>query len=213
MGNIWAAIGQFEQSQTSIITTLMLVIGGGLGVLLGSWLFGGRVNDLQTALDKSKELVERHNKETQDKLAEMNEQLATTLAALSQLRGAVSDIRADAEQTEEDNAPIASSARNQQRAELKTYWYTIRDELWRRANDTRIHGKTRSRYARFGNNELGDLLGAMEVDENIDPRALKLFREALGLWTWHRNGKAELRDQDVQRMREFKLQLVPEHQS
>lgn len=208
--NYWEAIGQFEQSQTSIVTTFMLIVGGGLGVLLGSLLFGGRVKDLQSALDESKKAISEHGKETRDKLSEMNEQLASTMAILGQLRGAVADIQTDAAEAQDDTAPPAQHQNNVLRAQLKENWYPIRDELWRKANSPSIHGRTRTRYARFGNNELGDLLSAMREDENLDERSTRLFRDALTLWNAHRNGRAALTEQAVQQMRELKLQLVQE---
>jgi hypothetical protein len=206
---LWTTIGQFEDSQTSIVTTLILVVGGGLGVLFGSWLFGGRVKDLQTALDQSKALVEKHSRETQEKLGEMNDQLASTMALLGQLRGAVSDIQTDAAVVEDANAAPADHQRNTRRAALKEYWYPIRDELWRKANDPKIHGKTRTRYSNFGNNDLDGLINAMRADDNLDERTSRLFLDAFNLWTLHRNGRAPLTDQGVQQMRELKIQLVP----
>ena len=47
---LWDAIGRFEDSQTQVLTTLLLLVGGGLGVWLGSMLFGGRVADLKSAI-------------------------------------------------------------------------------------------------------------------------------------------------------------------
>ncbi|MEH6810040.1 MAG: hypothetical protein V7651_14375 [Hyphomonas oceanitis] len=204
----WEFIGQFNESQTAIVTTTMIIAGGAGGVVLGSLLFGGRVRDLQTALKSSIEAIEIHARETKDKLNEMNEQMASTMAALGQLRGAVSDIQSDAEVAEEQNAQPAEQDNAIRRTQLKENWYAIRNELWRRANDPSIHGKTRTRYARYGNNELGDLLDAMAQDGHLDARSRQLFLGALELWTWHRNGRPHLTEQNVQSMREFKIQLV-----
>ena len=76
MQSIWAAIGQFEQSHTSIITTLMLIVGGGLGVFLGSFLFGGRVKDLKSALKESQEIIEAHKEASSKQLQDINIQLS-----------------------------------------------------------------------------------------------------------------------------------------
>ena len=210
---LWEAVGQFEESQTAIVTTAMLIIGGGFGVLLGSWLFGGRVKDLQSALDESVKAINAHGDTTREKLVEMNEQLASTMAALGQLKGAVSDIQSDAAEAEEVNAGPADHHLNELRGRLKENWYAIRDELWRRANHTSVHGRTRAKYAKYGNYELPELMDAMKADGNLDERSTRLFHEALNLWTWHRNGRAPLSDGDVQKMREFKIQLVQQHNS
>ncbi|WP_291208625.1 hypothetical protein [Hyphomonas sp.] len=208
---LWEAVGQFEDSQTAIVTTAMLIVGGGIGVLMGSWLFGGRVKDLQSALDQSVKAINEHGAKTNEKLLEMNEQLASTMAALGQLKGAVSDIQTEAAAAEEVNALPADHQLNELRTKLKENWYSIRDELWRRANDPAVHGKTRAKYSKFGNYELGELVSTMKDDGNLDDRIAKLFRDAIEFWAWHRNGRAPLSQADVQTMREYKIQLVAQH--
>lgn len=211
--DFWAAVGNFNDSQTAIVTTAMLIVGGGIGVLLGSVLFGGRVTDLKTALDEtlklSRSAMEQHSKDTQERLSEMNEQLASTMAMLGQLKGSVADIQQDAEAAEENVGPQAQQDIAHLRGQLKQHWYAIRDELWLRANNPNIHGKTRRRYSEFSNYEIADLIAAMRADNNLDQNAADLFQRAAHFWTWHRNGRAALGENDVQQMRDFKLQLVP----
>lgn len=211
--DIWAAIRDFNESQTAIVTTMMLIIGGGVGVLLGSWLFGGRVTNLKAALDETltltKTAMEQHSRDTQEKLSEMNEQLASTMALLGQLKSSVSDIQQDAEAAEENVGPQAQQDIAHLRGQLKQHWYAIRDELWLRANNPTIHGKTRRRYSGFSNYEIAELIAAMREDNNLSQVDAERFQRAAHLWTWHRNGRATLSENDVQQMRDFKLQLVP----
>lgn len=201
MLEVWNGL---TDSQSSLLSTVVLVIAGGLGVLLGAALFGGRVRDLKSALDASNEAIQKHQAQTTQSLADMEEQLSVTLSALTQLRSSVSDIRNDVEEG-------ANNVPDQLRQQLKTHWYNIRDELQKRAGSLRIHGRTRARYASFTNNQIGTLLQAMKEDGNIEPADAAAFKQAHDIWTWHRNGKPELPEADVRRMRELAIALVPDY--
>lgn len=192
------------EAQASLISTAVLIVAGAIGVLLGAALFGGRVKDLKSALEASNEVIQKHQDETRSILTEMENQMSATLGAVSQLRSSVSDLRNDVEEKVTDAA-------GQRRQTFKNHWYAIRDELQRRASDPRIHGRTRTRYAGYSNNQISGLLQAMETDGNLYSREAKSYRDAQDLWTWHRNGKPNMNEDDVQKMRELAIELVPDY--
>ena len=195
----WDSIAGLDPEQATLLSTIILVCGGGIGIIMGSWLFGGRVNDLRSALEKSRAAVEEYNDTISKKLLEMDEQMSATMEALNHLRSGMSDLRDEAQ-----------SQGNQLRNALKRHWYSIRDEIQKAAASPQIHGRTRTRYARFTNNEISALLDAMEMDQTIGQR-LGSFRNAVELWVWHRNGRPQLTEADVQRMREIAIQTIPHY--
>ncbi|WP_018146556.1 DUF948 domain-containing protein [Henriciella marina] len=192
------------EAQASLVSTAVLIVAGGLGVLFGAALFGGRVKNLKSALEASNEVIQKHQQEAKAQLEAMEEQMSATLGAVSQLRSSVFDLRSDVEEKVTDAA-------GQRRQTFKNHWYAIRDELQRRASDPRIHGKTRTRYAGYSNSQISALLQAMETDGNLYSREAKAYRDAQDLWTWHRNGRPNMNEGDVQKMRELAIELVPDY--
>lgn len=191
-----------KDGPAQVINTLILLAGGGLGILLGSWLFGGRVKDLKSALDESNDAVGEFRDQMTEKLSSVDDQLSVTLEALTQLRSSMSDLRSDVEEQD-------ISQGHELRNEFKRHWYAIRDQIQKQAQDTAIHGKTRSRYARFTNNEIGQLIEAMIADDHMPPPTANALKEAHEKWVWHRNGKPEMIEADVQKMRDIALQVIP----
>ncbi|RIJ25860.1 hypothetical protein D1224_01705 [Henriciella barbarensis] len=193
-------------AQASLISTAVLIVAGGLGVLLGAALFGGRVKNLKSALEASNEAIENHQAETRTLLSAMEEQMSATLGAVSQLRSSVFDLRSDVEEKVTDEA-------GRMRQTFKNHWYAIRDELQRRASSPTIHGRTRTRYAGFSNNEIAALIEVMQKDGVLQSSQANAFNDAHGLWTWHRNGKPSMTQGDVQKMRELAIDIVPNYRS
>ena len=193
-----------KEGPAMIIAALITIIGAAIGILLGSRLFGGKVKDLESALDASNAAVEDFRQQMTEKLSDVDEQLSATLEALTQLRGSVSDIRADVDEQD-------ISAGHEMRNTFKRHWYAVRDEIWKLSQDTSIHGKTRSRYARFTNNEIGALIDAMIADGNLSASDARALEDAHKLWVWHRNGKPEMTETDVNKMRDSALRIIPNY--
>lgn len=193
-------------AQASLISTAVLIVAGGLGVLLGASLFGGRVKNLKSALEASNEAIAKHQAETRNLLSAMEEQMSATLGAVSQLRSSVFDLRTDVEEKVTDEAGKLRQA-------FKNHWYAIRDELQRQASNPNIHGRTRTRYAGFSNNEIAALIEVMQKDGFLQSSQANAFNDAHNLWTWHRNGRPNMTQGDVQKMRELAIDLVPNYRS
>lgn len=200
----WDTFLNLKEGPAMIIAALITIVGAGIGILLGSRVFGGKVKDLESALDASNAAVEDFREQMAEKLSAVDEQLSVTLEALTQLRGSVSDLRND---VEEQDASVGHEMRNA----FKHHWYALRDEIWRLSQSSSIHGKTRSRYARFTNNEIGSLIEAMIADGHMSESDARPLREAHELWVWHRNGKPEMTQSDVDKMRDSALRVIPNY--
>ena len=194
------------EAQASLLSTAVLIVAGGFGVILGAMLFGGRVKNLKSALEASNEVIQKHQDEAKAQLKVMEEQMSATLGAVSQLRSSVFDLRTDVEDKVTDEA-------GKMRQAFKNHWYAIRDELQRRAANPNIHGRTRARYASYSNNEIAALIEVMQKDGFLQSSQANAFNDAHGLWTWHRNGKPNMTQADVQKMRELAIDLVPNYRS
>ena len=201
---------ELTDAQASLLSTALLILAGGIGVLLSSTLFGGKVKNLETALKatedrinsalgESANKVEALNNQLNEKLSSVDVQFSAALEALAQLRNSLTNIQESAEEQ-------ADTLRSQ----LKTHWYAIQTALEEIASDPKIHGKTRARYSKIPRYDMGVLLKTLVDDRNIDDRAND-FKEAIHLWTWHRNGKPPLPQGDVEKMRDLAMKLVPSY--
>ncbi|MFN3463461.1 MAG: hypothetical protein ACK4X1_05225 [Terricaulis sp.] len=200
-----------SEAQASLLSTLIIVIAGGIGVLLSAILFGGRVKDLETALAKtegtinevlqnSSRRVDEFNAQVTEKLGAVDEQFSATLDALGQLRNSVASLQ-DAADTN------AGTLRDQ----LSSHWYAVASSLEEIASNPRIHGKTRARYSKIPRRSLNELFNTLLSEGHIPQDKIADYRAALELWSWHRNGRPTLTEQDVEKMKELALRLVPNY--
>src|SRR5690606_9168888 len=138
---MWGWWTSLNEGQGSVIAAVITVVGAALGVLLGWRLFRGKVRDLETALDASKERIEAHEKAVTEKLDIINDQIGALLDGLGDVRGGMSDIQARTT-TAADTVPEAN-----RRDALKQSWLTIRDKLETLAS-SHPDGRTRAKYGR-----------------------------------------------------------------
>jgi hypothetical protein len=198
----WEAIGRFEDSQTQILTTVMLLIGGGMGVWLGSLLFGGRVSNLKTAVKETENIVKDFKQDTAEQLEAMQKQLEATLEQLTRARKEITDLAPqEADANGGDAQPAAPGVPQGDRGEFLRSWYTIRNRLRALSQNAQIHGHRRNRYAKYNNNQIGVLIDDMRIDGELSEDLASLFHEAHDLFAWHRNGRPQLTQDDVQQMR------------
>jgi len=206
--NYWTSL---TEAQASLLSTLVIVLAGGLGVLLSAVLFGGRVKNLEDALAKtegelakvlqsSSDRVDAFNAQLTEKLATVDEQFSATLDALGQLRNGVASLQDEAEKN-------ADSLRDQ----LSAHWYAIASSLEEIASNPKIHGRTRARYSKIPRRTLNELHGTLLAEGQIPADKASEFKSALDLWSWHRNGKPTLTQQEVDRMKEWAIRLAPNY--
>jgi len=198
----WDAIGRFEDSQTQILTTVMLLMGGGLGVWLGSLLFGGRVSDLKGAVRETEAAVAEFKKRTLEQLEALQKQLDSTMEQLTRARKEITDLAPQEADGNGGDAPVAVPGVPQgDRGEFLQAWYSIRNRLRALSQNAQIHGHRRNRYAKYNNNQMGVLIDDMLIDGELNDELASLFHDAHDLFTWHRNGRPQLTQDDVQQMR------------
>lgn len=197
MQNFWTEI---TAPQATIVAGGLTVFAAVFGVLLGSWLFSGRVRDLKGALDESDKLLRQHKTSVEASLAEvtdsigsLNEQIASTMQGLAQVRSDVSDI-ALSEQPEEEQ-PIGAPSREK----LKEDWNAVRDVIEATAAHPDIDGRTRAKYGRVDRRNYNELIDLMAHD-NVVGENEENFRNAIKLWQSYRTGKKQLTKTDADRM-------------
>lgn len=208
MHELWANL---TDAQASLLSTLLIVLAGGVGVLFSAMLFGSRVKNLETALtategkisavlDNSSKRVDEFNAQLSEKLGAVDEQFSATLDALGQLRNSVASLQDATEKT-------SDTLRDQ----LSAHWGVVASALEEIASNPRIHGKTRARYSKISRRTLHELYNTLLADGHIPAEKAAEFKSALDLWSWHRNGRPTLTQQDVDRMKELAIRVAPNY--
>ena len=194
--------------QATIISGICTLAAALFGVLFGWWLFNGRVKDLKSAIEESDKILKKHRGDVQDSLkevgitlSEMQLQFTSTLEALGQLRGSVSDIQSS---TLEDAPNEAQADRKEQ---VRADWNAIRDTLESIAANPEIDGRTRAKYARIDRRRYTDLIDALARDDGLgaDEQA---FRDAVTLWSAYRNGRRQPTIGDARAIAELRARLT-----
>jgi polyhydroxyalkanoate synthesis regulator phasin len=197
---LWDAIGRFEDSQTQVLTTLLLLVGGGLGVWLGSMLFGGRVADLKSAIQETEEAVSEFKSSTMSQLEALQRQLDATMEQLTRARKEITDLAPQEPEAAMIEPPIVPGAPQGDRAEFLRLWYAVRQRLRTLSQRAEIHGHRRNRYAKYNNNQIGVLIDDMRTDGELSEDVTSAFHDAHDLFAWHRNGRPNLTPNDVHQM-------------
>ncbi|MDF1815656.1 MAG: hypothetical protein P1V20_25885 [Verrucomicrobiales bacterium] len=186
-------------AQAHLLSTVIVVTAGAFSILI----FRGKVRDLKSALEESRKVIDQYNCEVKEKLEALDEQFAITMEGLGSLRSEVGNLQ--------DFQHGGDTSNEELREELKKHWYPIYHHLEEIAADPNLHWKTRAKYSRISRYTSRPLVEAMIQDKHLVNRANE-YKEAADLWAKHRNGRAELRPEDVQQMRDYALKLVPKYQ-
>lgn len=195
------------QPQATLASGAMTFLGALFAVLLGWWLFNGRVNDMKSALDATERLLANHQSNVRDSLVGIEDKLSTLTASAAQLRADVSDRQAiDEEAPDEADAPVNTVALTFDT--FASNWRRIRDRLEQIASAKSIDGRTAAKYARIDRRNYSDLVAALNKDQSLDGKADQ-FLEAAQLWASHRSRRREPSEEDAQRMIALGLLLAP----
>ena len=209
LSEFWAAVTPPQATIISGGFTLLAAVGG---VILGWWLFSGRVKNLQGALDASDKLLADHRANVTtallnitEKVAGLDNQFTSTLESLGQLRGNVSDLQSVAETTAESpsaarDVPVTSE-------KLREDWDAIRDKLEQRAANPAVDGRTRAKYARIDRRRYLDLIDVLAADDALG-RDATAYREAAKLWQRYRNGRSIPTPEDAAKLSGLRQLLV-----
>jgi hypothetical protein len=220
-----AAWNGMTEAQGTVIAAFLTIAAAVVGVLLGAWLFGGRVKSLEEAVQQTERLLQAHKAEVEATLgglrrtltetaqgidqleatlAELRQTLTTTVEGIGQLRGAVSEIPTSGVPVPEEQA--GEWVRWEQ---LRDDWNSVRDELERRAADPVIDGRTRAKYGRIDRRKYYELIDALDADRNLAGQG-RYFRQANELWQQFKNGRRIPSQAVLAQMRELKRRLVGE---
>lgn len=172
MEHIWSEV---TQPQATIIAAFLTIVAAVLGVLLGSWLFGGRVKSLQSALDKTEAEVGRFKERVDEQLKDLEPQIAAVLKIVREIKIEAQDI------APEEVAPTTAERALPTRKNLKAVWHQIRDKIEQIASDQNIDGRTRARYSRYARYTYEYLIEALASDRHLNGFK-PLFLEANSIW-------------------------------
>lgn len=202
---MWSSLTEPQAILLSGFLTLAAAI---IGVLLGARLFGNRVQDLQSALDASKQLVAEHRSEVEGSLTEIRAKLAeletlfgTTIETLGQVRGSIGDLSATRQE------PEAGVQNEDYRERIRSAWEQIRDTLETIAADPSVDGRTRAKYARIDRRNYNWLIDSLDFDGRLGGAADR-FREGVDIWHRFRSGRTRPEAGHADRMTELQNTLV-----
>lgn len=205
MNDFWAMIGGLSEAQAQVVTTLMLIIGGGLGVWLGSVLYGRRVSDLKGAVEQAEQDIQSFSKTTNGQLSELKNQLDSAIDQLTRARKEITELAPEIDDDIADPRSQMPEGEAGDRDAFKSDWYLIRYELWELAFSDKIHGLRRNKYNTYTNNQIGILIDVMHNDGELTDRQAELFHEAHELFARHRNGRPFLSKADASRMSQLQV--------
>lgn len=220
VAEFWAAVTPPQATIISGGLTLLAAVGG---IILGWWLFSGRVKDLKGALDASDKLLASHSASVATALTDITERVAnitervtgldtqftTTLESLGQLRGNVSDLQSVAASTAETTGASPAVPRDPPvtSEKLRDDWDAIRDRLEQRAANPAVDGRRRAKYARIDRRRYLDLIDALAEDDALGHEATD-YREATKVWQKYRNGRSSPIPEDAAKMSNLRQLLV-----
>ncbi len=205
MWSFWTGV---TAPQATIISGLCTLAAALFGVLVGWWLFNGRVRDLKSAIEESDKLLKKHGTDVAEQLAGVRSQFeafggdfAAQMEVLGQLRSSVSDIQ-DATATEPEGADA------DRKDLVRGLWYEVRDRLEALAADPVIDGRTRAAFARIDRRSYATLVAALDARGFLGGQR-QLYLDAVALWSRYRNGRRRPTNVDMDRMQAIKDEVVP----
>jgi len=214
LSEFWTTV---TPAQATIFSSLATIVAAIIGVLLGTWLFSGRVRTLREAVAATDDVLKTHRNGVEatlelirEQFEILNVQTSATLENLGNLSSKVEDIQSSEEAT--IAAAVAQPIVPGQvpppsREALRSDWEAIRNWLEAIAADPAVDGRTRARYSRMDRRSYLDLVTALENDGQLGDKGADM-REALQLWARFRTGRAAPTSGDVHRMAELRRKLT-----
>ena len=200
------------QPQATLGSGAITFLGAIAAVLLGWWLFSGKVRDIKSALDTTDRLLADHQRRVQQSLSDIEEKLSGLTASSAQIRADVSDKQAIEEQAIEEEVS-GEPGKQAGKIELTfddlvSSWHRVRDRLEEMASDSRIDGRTAAKYSRIDRRKYADLVASLHKDGYLLGEGEK-FLEAAHIWASHRSKKKKPSQDTIQRMIDLELLLAP----
>ena len=188
--DIWTTL---TEAQATVIAAILTIFAAVFGVLLGSWLFGSRVKDLQSGVSASKVVLDAHRSEVENTLREIKGEMASLLETFGQVRGSLAD-----QQSTNEEAPAPAVWED-----IRAAWESVRDRIEQLAVRPDIDGRTRAKYARIDRRSYYNVINTMANDDSLpgDPGD---FSQAYTLWMRYRNNRREPAPGDLAELRNIR---------
>lgn len=198
---------ELTQPQATLATGFLTFLGAIVAVLLGWYLFRGKVMDMKGALKTTDDLLKAHKASVEETLTNISDKIGGLQAVTAKISADASD--KDAIEEEADMPPDQNGEQPQPTFDtLEASWYRIRDRLEEVAAAA-ADGRTAAKYARIDRRNYTDLVSALNKDKALNGNGEK-FLEAAEIWASHRSRRKALTAETVQRMQALATFLVPE---
>ena len=202
---IWTSL---TEAQATIVNGGLTVFAAGFGVLLGWYLFGGKVKNITDAIETSKHLVDDHLGRMDEALAKINrkaDDLDQVLAVVTErLSRTASAEAADAEEEgdvqEAENGNSGALDSEPSKSGIHSAWRDIANHLGTIANNPAIDGRRRAKYFRIDRRSFGDLIAALAQDDNISSSVAAAAKDAYTLKNSFRRRRADPTLEEYNRM-------------
>ncbi|WP_148292637.1 hypothetical protein [Paracoccus aminophilus] len=196
-----------SEAQGALLNGILTILAAGGGVLLGAKLFGGKVANIQSAIDASKRAVDGHvdNMDHALKLMkEKTEALSEVLAGLSSQVGRIESNQIESERPDEDIAgagPEASESESYTKDDISELWSGARDHLEEIASSPEIDGRTRAKYTRIDRRSYERLIDALSHDGFITNGVADAARQASAMSRSFRRREAPPTRSEIEEMK------------
>lgn len=195
------------QPQATLGSGALTFLGAVVAVVLGWWLFSGKVKDVKSALDASDKLLKDHQARVQQSLADIEEKLGGLAASIGRVQADVSDTQA----VEQAGGPAVENQPEEVQLTFDDFaksWVRIRDRLEDIASDSRIDGRTAAKYSRIDRRNYADLVSSLSSDGRLGELAPQ-FHQAARTWASHRTRRRMPPPDVIERMLELADLLAP----
>jgi chromosome segregation ATPase len=203
MGDFWQTL---TDPQATIISGLLTIAAAVIGVVLGSKLFGGRVSDLEAALEISKERIDEHLGEVDAALKGLESKISQVDSNFKPIYEKLGRVEQTIDDQEAAKPSLEGDVQQDAMANLKSFWRYISNKIEEIAASEE-DGRRRGKYARVDRRQFSDLIDKSDQDRKLG-RDGRNYREAFSLWQQYRNGRRQPPEDVLQRMRQLKSDLV-----
>ena len=187
------------------LLTLLAAVGG---VLLGAKLFGGRVHDIETAIEASQAAVNDHIQNMEKTLTTLRGRAGALDDLLAGLSTQVGRIEANQAEADEDKHPdenrecgqIDQESQPATKERILEFWRLARDHMEALANNPDIDGRRRAKYWRIDRRSYDDFIDALERDGILPSSASQAAREAHTMRNTFRRRSTPPSEEELARM-------------
>jgi len=208
VNSFWSDINIAQATFLSGLLTLFAAIGA---VILGHFIFRGKVQDIQSAISQTENKLNQHLEHLEVTVSAVSEKTLDLDRLISSLGTRIGQIQTDIDDDQSDRAredvatnlgeALEDSSTASVRDELNQVWEEIRSLVEQSAGRPEIDGRTRAKYLRIDRRNFGRLIDAVDEDGNLP--AAGTARKANALRMSFRNRRAEPASDHVNEMKEY----------